>query len=158
MQYHPTAVGWRVVLHPNFEGRGPYSPIRPSQSQRIHIVILRRFGNISLQFYTFLFSLFYEKYFSDGFADVLSNTSAKPYENIFSYSFADVLEEGNLNTSAKPHEIFFMSPIDSTHQGKPICTLEYMVWPIRTNSNLPFCIQFCRRIGRGKSQYVCKVV
>ena len=28
-------------------------------------------------------------------------------------------------------------PIDSTHQDKPICTLEYMVWPIRTGQNLP---------------------
>ena len=28
-------------------------------------------------------------------------------------------------------------PIDSTHQDKPICTLEYMVWPIRTSRNLP---------------------
>ena len=28
-------------------------------------------------------------------------------------------------------------PIDSTHQDKPICTLEYMVWPIRTGRNLP---------------------
>ena len=27
-------------------------------------------------------------------------------------------------------------PIDSTHQDKPICTLEYMVWPIRTGRNL----------------------
>ena len=35
-------------------------------------------------------------------------------------------------------EKFFMSPIHSTHQDKPICTLEYMVWHIRTGSNLPF--------------------
>ena len=27
-------------------------------------------------------------------------------------------------------------PTDSTHQDKPICTLEYMVWPIRTGRNL----------------------
>ena len=39
VQYHPTAEGRRVVLHPNFEGRGPHSPMHPSQSQRIHIVI-----------------------------------------------------------------------------------------------------------------------
>ena len=31
----------------------------------------------------------------------------------------------------------FMLPIDSTHQDKPICTLEYMIWPIRTGRNLP---------------------
>ena len=36
-------------MHPNFEGRGPYSLICPSQSQRIHIVIWRRFGNHMLQ-------------------------------------------------------------------------------------------------------------
>ena len=28
-------------------------------------------------------------------------------------------------------------PIDSTHQDKSICTLEYMVWRIRTSRNLP---------------------
>ena len=27
-------------------------------------------------------------------------------------------------------------PIDSTHQDKPICTLECMVWPNRTGRNL----------------------
>ena len=27
-------------------------------------------------------------------------------------------------------------PIDSTHQDKPICTLEYMVWPIRTGQKV----------------------
>ena len=30
----------------------------------------------------------------------------------------------------------FMAPIDSTHQDKPKCTLEYMVWPIKTGRNL----------------------
>ena len=44
MQYHPMAEGRRVVLLPNFEGRGPHSPMHPSQSQRIHIVIWRTFG------------------------------------------------------------------------------------------------------------------
>ena len=39
-------------------------------------------------------------------------------------------------------ENFFMTPIDSTHQDKPICTLEYMVWPIRTGRNLPLKIQY----------------
>ena len=33
-------------------------------------------------------------------------------------------------------KIFFMTPIESTHQDKPICTLEYMVWPIKTGRNL----------------------
>ena len=32
-------------------------------------------------------------------------------------------------------------PVDSTHQDKPICTLEYMVWPIRTGRNVPMKIQ-----------------
>ena len=32
---------------------------------------------------------------------------------------------------------FFMTPMDSTYQDKLICTLEYMVWPIRTCRNLP---------------------
>ena len=36
---------------------------------------------------------------------------------------------------------FFMTSIDSTRRDKPICTLEYMVWPIRTGRNVPMKIQ-----------------
>ena len=34
------------------------------------------------------------------------------------------------------YEKNFMTPIESTNQDKPICTLEFMVWPIRTGRNL----------------------
>ena len=42
-------------------------------------------------------------------------------------------------------------PIDSTHQNKPICTLEYMVWPIRTSRNLLLKKTNKRPIGMNKS-------
>ena len=43
----------------------------------------------------------------------------------------------------KPHieKNWQNEPIDSTHQDKPICTLEYMVWPIRTGRNLQLKIE-----------------
>ena len=44
------------------------------------------------------------------------------------------------NTPSKPYE-FFTTPIDSTHQDEPKCTLECVVWPIRTGRNLPLKLQ-----------------
>ena len=38
-QYGPTAAGRRSVFNPNFEEFIQYSPIRPSQTYGIHIVI-----------------------------------------------------------------------------------------------------------------------
>ncbi len=57
----------------------------------------------------------------------------KTIVKIFYYTFADVL----VNTSAKPYE-FFMVPINSTHQDKPICTLECIVLAIGLARNKTF--------------------
>ena len=43
-----------------------------------------------------------------------------------------------------------LTPIDSTHQDKPICTLEIMSWSIKTRQKLPLKIDFQRREGGGK--------
>ena len=64
------------------------------------------------------------------------------YNKIFYYTFADVL----VNTSAKPYD-FFMVPINSTHQDEPICTLECIVLPIdlARNKEKSAFLTICKR-------------
>ena len=46
----------------------------------------------------------------------------------------------------------FITPIDSTHHDKPICTLEYMNRPIKTGQKLPLKIECTLHKGGGAAQ------
>ena len=58
----------------------------------------------------------------------------------FSHQYT-LISAGTFINLVRKFQNFFMTPIDSTHQDEPKCTLERVVWPIRTGRNLPLKLQ-----------------